>query len=122
MPPAETVVAQVAAKLRALVLQGRVDPASAISLVRAVGDACKQMGVSRSEAGDVIEAVVVELAKGRDGALGTADDLVSPATLDTLRMLCDHQLVHDLAAWAAEAQRRLLPRLLPCLLRLLRLV
>lgn len=109
MTSAESAVAQVAAKLRELLDQGRVDRTSAIALVRATGDACRTVGVCKAEAADVIEAVVVEIAKGGDGVLGTADDLLSPQVLTVMRTLCRHEVVRDLAAWAAEAPRRWLP-------------
>lgn len=117
-------VTRVAAEVRRLIADGRADPASAISLVRAVGDACRLVGVDRGQASDVIEAVLVEIAKGKDGVLGTEDDLVAPRVLDALRMLCDQELVRDLAAWAAEACVRRVSWLSPVLqvLRMLRVL
>lgn len=116
MTPAKSAVALVAAKVRELLEQGSVDGASAIALVRATGDACRAAGVSKEDAADVIEAVVVEMAKGPDGVLGTADDLLNPRVLAVMQTLCRHEQVRDLAAWAAEAPRRWLPaRLRSCL-------
>lgn len=103
--PVESAVAKVGSKLRELIGKGKVDCMSAVALVRATGDACRSVGVSKADTADVIEAVVVEIAKGGDGVLGTADDLVPANVLTILRSLCRNEVVRDLAAWAAEGPR-----------------
>ena len=112
--PADSTVSRdvqvVANTLRDLISKGRVDCTSAVAVIRAVGDVCKSARIARNAVVDVIEAVVVELAKGKDGILGTADDLIPPGVLQVLQTLIHQEVVRELAAWAGEMS--MLPRIL----------
>lgn len=95
-------VRRISDKVRAMIRAGKVDASSAVALIRAVGDACKASRVKQASMADVVEAVVVEIAKGQDGVLGTADDLISANVLNILTSLIQNQLVRELASWAVE--------------------
>lgn len=111
-------VRMVADKVRDLMSKGRVDTTSAIAIIRCIGDVCtSNSGVPTGAAAiDIIEAVVVEIAKGRDGVLGTADDLIPPKVLGVIQTIVHQELVRDLASWAAEVA--FLPRVLRYVTRL----
>ena len=110
-------VEAVADTVRDLIARGVLDTSSAVAIIRAVGDVCKAARISQTCIVDVVETVVVEIAKGKDGILGTADDLIPPAVLDVMQTLIHQEVVRELAAWASELT--LLPRLIACLTGLL---
>lgn len=87
-------VAEVAAKVRAMIADGSLDPLSAIGIVRAIAS----IGASW----DIVEDVAREIAKGADGIAGTADDLIPPSTLSMLSALLHSGVVSDLVKWATE--------------------
>lgn len=87
-------VAEVAAKVRAMIADGSVDPLSAIAIVRSIAS----VGASW----DIVEDVVGEIAKGADGIAGTPDDLIPPGTLSMLTALLHSGVVRDLVSWAVE--------------------
>ena len=87
-------VKELADRVRATVATGDVDATSAIQLIRAA--------YSVGASWDVVEDVVIELAKGPDGVAGTADDLIPESTLTLLKVLLHSGVVRDLTAWAAE--------------------
>lgn len=95
-------VAMVGSAIRQQIQAGQVDARSAVAIIRAVGDLCKRAGVSLAHMPEVAEAVVVEVAKGKDGILGTADDLISSEVLSALQSLVGLGMVRELAAWACE--------------------
>lgn len=64
-------------------------PTSAIELIRTV-----QMYVKDE---NNLIFVVESIAAGADGISGTDDDIISPAVLETLRVLLKHRVVHELA-------------------------
>ncbi len=87
-------VAEVAAKVRAMIADGSVDPLSAIAILRSAA----AVGASW----DVVEDVVREIAKGADGIAGTSDDLIPASTLSMLSALLHSGVVKDIVAWAVE--------------------
>ena len=99
-------VQEVATKVRDMLARGAVDPHSAISIIRATTEVAQSVvGPSRKTSTnivDIIEAVIIEIAKGRDGVLGTADDLISADILDILQSMLNQRLVRDLAAWVTD--------------------
>jgi HEAT repeat protein len=85
---------ELADRVRALIANGDVDVNSAVQLIRAAAD----VGASWS----AVEDVMIEIAKGRDGVAGTADDLIPESTVNLLKVLLHSGVVRDIAAWAAE--------------------
>lgn len=90
-PAPERVLAD---RVLALVRDRRINPTSALQLIRAAAS----VGASW----EAVEAVVTELAKGADGIAGTADDLIPPATLATLRVMLGSGVVRELAEWVGD--------------------
>lgn len=96
-------VKEVASRVRDLLVRGAVDSHSAIAIIRATTEVAQSVvGPSKTNVVDIIEAVILEIAKGRDGVLGTADDLISADILDILQTMLSQQLVRDLAAWVTD--------------------
>lgn len=95
-------VTLVATAIRHQIREGKVDAGSAVAIIRAVGNLCKRTGVSLASMPEVAEAVLVEVAKGKDGILGTDDDLITPEVLGALQSLVGMGVVRELAAWACE--------------------
>lgn len=94
VPEIDPKVAEVAAAVRAMIADNRVDPLSAIGILRAAA----AVGASW----DVVEDVVREIAKGADGISGTADDLIPASTINMLSALLHSGVVKDIVAWAVE--------------------
>lgn len=115
-PPATTTtttdprVADIAARLRAQIAAGQLDPGGAVAIIRA---AAGLLGGDRAAASwDLVEDVIAELAKGADGVSGTQDDLIPPPTAAMLSALLHGGVVRDMVAWATGGGgggRRLLP-------------
>jgi hypothetical protein len=75
--------------LKAAIASGAVDPESALQVVVAVSKAVRDPST--------VKTSLVELLAGKDGKLGTADDLLPTATVDALRRFLD---IEDSAAAA----------------------
>lgn len=96
-------IQDVATRVRNMLSHGTVDPRSAISIIRATTEVAQSIvGPTKTNLVDIIEGVIVKIAKGRDGVLGTTDDVISADVLDILRMMLEHQLVRDVAAWVTD--------------------
>lgn len=89
-------IAQVAQEIRAMIASGKVNPLSAIDIIRTAAS----VGASW----DAVEDIVAEIAKGADGIAGTADDLIPPSTLNMLSALLHSGVVRDIVSWASEME------------------
>jgi len=92
MSATDPAIASVAAKVRAMIASGQVNPLSAIDIIRTAAS----VGASW----DVVEDVVAEIAKGADGIAGTQDDLIPASTVNMLSALLHSGVVRDIVAWA----------------------
>lgn len=91
--------------MRALIAAGKVDPSSLASLARGIGDIVKRTGAIGPGPGavELTAAVITEVAKGRDGLLGTEDDLIPASVVGAIKLLTDQGAMSDVAELALGA-------------------
>jgi hypothetical protein len=89
----DTVVAQIAADVRAQIAGGQVDPLRVMAIVKAAA--------AGGHPWHLVVGAVEEIAKGADGVEGTIDDLIPAAQMRLLRTLLDSGVVADVAQWVA---------------------
>jgi hypothetical protein len=115
-------VSFVAKAVRAQIASKAVDPASVVSIIREVGAQVQKLRVdygsmSFTTALDITEAVIIEVAKGKDGLHGTDDDLIAPKVVDMVKLFTSDGIVRDFAALALDSIRSGpsgICRFLPC--------
>lgn len=103
MSVTEVTVQNVAAKARDMIVAKEIDARSVVAIVRGIGEIAKSMSVQPGNLIQIIETTIVEVAKGRDGLLGTADDLIPASVVDMVKLFAEQGIVHDLATWASES-------------------
>jgi hypothetical protein len=84
-----------------MIQKNTVDPTSVVSIIRGVGEAVMACGVT-SGALDIAEAVIQEVAKGRDGIVGTEDDLIPSHVVELVGLFVKKSVVRDFASWSLE--------------------
>lgn len=105
-PPADDIAAdvtRVGEEVRKLVIKGKFDATSALSIVRGVARVCVSLRVKNGCAPRVVQAVVVDVAKGKDGILGTRDDLINPTVLRLVNAMTQSPHYDDLTSLAVDA-------------------
>lgn len=93
----DSVAAQIAGEVRALVASGHVDPLRVVAIVKAAA--------TGGHPWPVVVRAVEEIAKGADGVAGTADDCIPAAQMALLRTLLDSGVVADVTQWVAALNR-----------------
>lgn len=96
-PPSDPRIVDLAGKVRALVASGDVRASSVVEIVRAVG----RVGGTW----DVVDDVLIEIAKGADGIAGTADDLIPAPTLTLMLAMVNAGVVRDMTSWVCSVTK-----------------
>jgi hypothetical protein len=82
---------------------GQVDATSVVAIIRAVGSVAKSVDIGNSAAAvAVVGDVIAEVAKGKDGVVGTDDDLIPVHVVNMMKMFVQQGTVHDLAVWSLD--------------------
>jgi hypothetical protein len=64
-------------------------PTSALQLINTVKSYVKDA--------DAVVSTIEKIAAGADGKLGTDDDIIPSEIINTVKMLLEHRIVHELA-------------------------
>ena len=92
-------IESIANVVRASIRDGSVDVGSLAGLAKAVASAvASHAGGPALDALSLTEAVIVEVAKGADGQLGTDDDLLPETVVNAVRLLASQGVMRDIAS------------------------
>ena len=62
--------------------------------------------LSDPEKHDVVMSIILDVAKGKDGILGTSDDIIPPKVIEEIKMMKDTSLLSDCISLINDAMRK----------------
>lgn len=62
--------------------------------------------LSDPEKHDVVMSIILDVAKGKDGILGTSDDIIPPKVIEEIKMMKDTSLLSDCISLINDAMHK----------------
>ena len=62
--------------------------------------------LSHPEKHDIVMSIILDVAKGKDGILGTSDDIIPPKVIEEIKMMKDTSLLSDCISLINDAMSK----------------